>query len=144
MTISGVNFLSFGKRERILKRTHKKYLSYICIVLILIGGVSGNILINRKTYSNLLNSKQSKIISDLQVEHKNSVDIILLLLDSMKLFIENIEYTLDNISINVRIADKKYIYSIVDNLIQANLYIKSYEYMSENDGLYLYKIDIYQ
>ena len=93
MTISGVNFLSFGKRERILKRTHKKYLSYICIVLILIGGVSGNILINRKTYSNLLNSKQSKIISDLQVEHKNSVDIILLLLDSMKLFIENIEYT---------------------------------------------------
>ncbi len=99
-------------------------------------------MINRKTYSNLLNSKQSKIISDLQVEHKNSVDIILLLLDSMKLFIENIEYTLDNISINVRIADKKYIYSIVDNLIQANLDIKSYEYMSENDGLYLYKIDI--
>ena len=89
-----------------------------------------------------MNSKQSKIISDLQVEHKNSVDIILLLLDSMKLFIENIEYTLDNISINVRIADKKYIYSIVDNLIQANLYIKSYEYMSENDVLYLYKIDI--
>lgn len=106
------------------------------------GVLCKNILVNRKIYSDLLNLKQSNTISDKQIKYQNSIDTILLLLDDVKLFIENISCTSNNISVDIRIGDKKYIYNIVDNLRQSNLDIKSYGYISENDGLYLYKIDI--
>lgn len=142
MTTLEVNFLSFGKRERILKRTHRKYISYIFVILILISLLYRNILTNRNIYNDLTNLKQSTAISQINQKHQNNIESILLLIDNVKPFTENIVYNSNYIGIDVRIADKKYIYSIVDNLRQHNLDIKSYGYVSENDGLYLYKIDI--
>lgn len=90
----------------------------------------------------MTNLKQSTAISQINQKHQNNIESILLLIDNVKPFTENIVYNSNYIGIDVRIADKKYIYSIVDNLRQHNLDIKSYGYVSENDGLYLYKIDI--
>lgn len=89
-----------------------------------------------------MNLRQSSVINQISQEYQNNIEPILLLIDNVKPFIENIVCTSNHISVDVKIADKKYIYSIVDNLRQHNLDIKSYGYVSENDGLYLYKIDI--
>lgn len=138
----GVNFLSFGKRERILRKTHKKYASIILVFTCLIILLGRNIFKNTKIYNDMNVQSVSANVIDTEVYNKDSITNILSILDDLKLFIENISYTDTGLVIDVRLVDKKYIYNIVDNLKKKNLNVNSYVNIYENNGVYLYKINI--
>ena len=141
MITSEVNFLSFGKRERLLKRTHRKYISYITISLILIFVLCKNFVSNYIEYEKI-NSIQVYQHVTQNTNNKEYLDKISFLLNYMKLFIQGINYSNEKLIIDVRVIEKRGIYDIIDMLNKNNFNVISYVNTQEINGEFIYTIEV--
>lgn len=141
MITSEVNFLSFGKRERLLKRTHRKYISYIIISLILIFVLCKNFISNYIEYEKI-NSVQVYQHVTQNTNNKEYLDKISFLLNDMKLFIQGINYSNEKLIIDVRVIEKRGIYDIIDMLNKNNFNVISYVNTQEINGEFIYTIEV--
>lgn len=141
MITSEVNFLSFGKRERLLKRTHRKYISYITISLILIFVLCKNFVSNYIEYEKI-NSIQVYQHVTQNTNNKEYLDKIFFLLNDMKLFIQGINYSNEKLIIDVRVIEKRGIYDIIDMLNKNNFNVISYVNTQEINGEFIYTIEV--
>lgn len=141
MITSEVNFLSFGKRERLLKRTHRKYISYIVISLILIFVLCKNLVSNHAEYEKI-NAVQVYQNVTQNTNNKEYLDKISFLLNDMKLFIQGIRYSSEKLIIDVRVIEKRGIYDIIDRLNKNNFNVISYVNTQEINGEFIYTIEV--
>lgn len=140
--MSGVNFLSFGKREKLLKRTHKKYLFCISISLLVIALLIKNIFLLNSKYENMNSIQVYKSVNTYSDNKKDYLDKINFLMNEMKIFTEKILYKDSGLSIEIRILDKKNIYDIVDRLKKNSFNITSYSCISEDNNIFVYSIEV--
>lgn len=140
--MSGVNFLSFGKREKLLKRTHKKYLFCILVSLLVIALLIKNIFLINSKYENMNSIQVYKSLNTYSDNKKDYLDKINFLMNEMKIFTEKILYKDSGLSIEIRILDKKNIYDIVDRLKKNLFNITSYSCISEDDNIFVYSIEV--
>lgn len=140
--MSGVNFLSFGKREKLLRRTHRKYLFYILISLLVIALLIKNSFLLNSEYENINSIQVYKSTNTYVINKGEYFDKINFLMNEMKVFTERILYKDNNLNIEIRIVDKKNIYDIVDKLKKNYFNIKSYSCISDDNNFFTYSIEV--
>ncbi len=138
--MSEVNFLSFGKREKILKRMHKKYISYIFVFIVILIILFKNIIYN---FSEFYESYKPIKYQNMEIESIDHVySKVDFLINNMKLFIDRIVYNESSLNVYVRVLDKRDIYSFVDKLNNNNLKVLSYSSFHENSDELIYSIEV--
>lgn len=121
---------------------HRKYLIYIGALLFSILILFNNIFWEYESMENSVQVYNSSVEknTNLNIKYLSSIKFIV---NELKLYIEKISFNdSDDLKISIRVLDKKKIYDIVDNLNKNSFNVNSYIYVAEDNGQFIYDVEI--
>lgn len=99
-------------------------------------------MISDSIYKDLAQRQVYSTVDEELMNMSNNLDRVSYLIDTMKLFLEGVSYSEGNLIMDIRVNDKKDIYTVVDNLKRDAFIVNSYVYRAEENGTHLYTINI--
>ncbi len=121
---------------------HKKYCIYISLLLTVSALLINNIV---STHGSMFSNSvevYDNVEEDINynIQYLQSIEF---LISEMRLNLEKIVYTSNgNLNIGMLVLDKRHIYEIIDTLDRNLFNVISYTCTSENDGKFIYEIEI--
>lgn len=117
-------------------------MTYILLSLSLTIFLIKNIFANYNGYKEQNSIQVYKSVNNYVDSKKNYLSKIQFLINEMKIHVEKIFYRNDVLSIDFRVVDKKNIYEIIDVLKNNFFNVISYDLKFEDNGIFVYTVQV--